>query len=114
MITEATVRVWNLTHFPPLGCGDEFAESCSFIIGRKQGVHITTQFDTIWTMILRIASGSCSPVPPDKVYDRSNPFGPWILMSQFSVARDPVIETRHSPAFSVSPCSMLATISLHS
>jgi hypothetical protein len=44
-----------------------------------------------------MALGWCSPAPPIRVYDRSNPFGPSIFISQLSFSRDPIIETRHSP-----------------
>src|SRR6266496_6760455 len=57
-----------------------------------------------------IAVGSCSPAPPTKVYERSKPAGPSTLISQLSSARDPTIDTRHSPGLSLSTCSMIATI----
>src|SRR2546428_8024640 len=69
---------------------------------------------TSWRINLRIASGSCFPAVPAKTYDRSNPLGPSIRISQFSLARDPAIDTRHSPGLSLSACSRPATISLHS
>jgi hypothetical protein len=59
----------------------------------------------------RIASGWCSPALPTKVYERSNPPGPSTFVSQLSFARDPTIDTLHSPATSLSTCSTLATIS---
>jgi len=43
-----------------------------------------------------MASGSCSPTVPAKVYDRSKLFGPSTLISQFSLARDPAIDTREA------------------
>jgi hypothetical protein len=46
---------------------------------------------------LPIAAGSCSPAPPTKVYERSKPAGPSTFISQLSFARDPTIDTRHSP-----------------
>jgi hypothetical protein len=67
-----------------------------------------------WRINLRMASGSCSPAAPAKVYDRSKPFGPSTLMSQFSLARDPAMDTRHSPRLSAKACSMCTTISRHS
>jgi hypothetical protein len=54
-----------------------------------------------WRINLRIASGSCSPAAPAKVYDRSKLFDPSIRISQFSFARDPATETRHSPGLSL-------------
>jgi hypothetical protein len=69
---------------------------------------------TNWRIRLRIASGSCSPSEPAKVYARSKPFGPWTRSSQFSLARDPAIDTRHSPRLSLNACSMLAVISFDS
>lgn len=67
-----------------------------------------------WRISLRIASGSCSPVDPAKVYVRSKPFGPSTRISQFSLLCDPAIDTRHSPGLSMRVCSTLATISLDS
>jgi hypothetical protein len=67
-----------------------------------------------WRTSLRIASGSCSPMEPAKVYDGSKPFGPSSRISQFSLARDPAIDTRPSPRRSANACSMCAVISLHS
>src|ERR1700674_3291447 len=61
---------------------------------------------------LRIASGRCSPSSPTRVYERSNPWGPSTFISQLSFARDPTIDTRHSPATSLSTCSTPARISL--
>jgi hypothetical protein len=61
-----------------------------------------------------MASASCSPAIPAKVYDRSKLFGPSTLISQFSLARDPAIDTRHSPDLALSACSIRATISRHS
>jgi hypothetical protein len=60
----------------------------------------------------RIASGWCSPTSPTKVYERSNPRGPSTFISQLSFARDPTIDTRQSPATSLSTCSTPARISL--
>jgi hypothetical protein len=60
----------------------------------------------------RIASGRCSPASPTRVYERSNPWGPSTFISQLSFARDPTIDTRHSPATSLSTCSTPARISL--
>lgn len=60
-----------------------------------------------------MASGSCSPAVPDKVYDRSKAFGPATFISQFSLARDPAIITRHSPCLSLNACSIRALISRH-
>ena len=60
----------------------------------------------------RITSGRCSPASPTKVYERSNPRGPSTFISQLSSARDPAIDTRHSPATSLSTCSTPARISL--
>ena len=60
----------------------------------------------------RIASGRCSPASPTRVYERSNPWGPSSFISQLSFARDPTIDTRHSPATSLSACSTPARISL--
>jgi len=60
----------------------------------------------------RMASGWCSPTSPSKVYERSNPRGPSTFISQLSFARDPTIDTRHSPATSLSTCSTPARISL--
>jgi hypothetical protein len=70
-----------------------------FLAGRS----LTTKFP--------IAAGWCSPAPPTKVYERSKPSGPSTLISQLSFARDPTIDTRHSPGLSPSTCSMRATIS---
>src|SRR6202023_199989 len=60
----------------------------------------------------RIASGRCSPASPTRVYERSNPWGPSTFISQLSFARDPTMDTRHSPATSLSTCSTPARISL--
>src|SRR5216684_88580 len=60
---------------------------------------------------LPIATGSCAPAPPTRVYERSKPLGPSTFISQLSFARDPTIDTRHSPGLSLSTCSMTATIS---
>src|ERR1019366_2303764 len=59
----------------------------------------------------RMASGWCSPASPTKVYERSNPRGPSTFISQLSFARDPTIDSRHSPATSLSTCSTPARIS---
>ncbi len=58
-----------------------------------------------------IATGWCSPALPTKVYERSNPSGPSTFISQLSFARDPTIDTCHSPRLSLSTCSMRAAIS---
>ncbi len=58
-----------------------------------------------------IATGWCSPALPTKVYERSNPSGPSTFISQLSFARDPMIDTCHSPGLSLSTCSMRAAIS---
>src|SRR5216684_3934295 len=60
---------------------------------------------------LPIATGSCAPAPPTRVYERSKPLGPSTFISQLSFARDPSIDTRHSPGLSLSTCSTTATIS---
>jgi hypothetical protein len=46
--------------------------------------------------------------------NQSKRFDPSIRISQFSLARDPAIDTRHAPRFSASRCQVPATISLHS
>ena len=61
-----------------------------------------------------MASGSCSPAVPARVYDRSKLFGPSILISQCSLAREPATDTRQSPDLALSACSTRATISRHS
>jgi hypothetical protein len=43
--------------------------------------------------------------------ERSKPSGPSTFISQLSFARDPTIDTRHSPGLTPSTCSMRATIS---
>jgi hypothetical protein len=58
-----------------------------------------------------IATGWCSPALPTNVYERSKPSGPSTFISQLSFARDPRIDTRHSPGLSLSTCSMRAAIS---
>jgi hypothetical protein len=58
-----------------------------------------------------IATVSCSPALPTKVYERSKPSGPSTFISQLSFARDSTIDTRHSPRLSLSTCSMTATTS---
>ena len=55
--------------------------------------------------------GSCSPAAPSGEYERSNAFGPVILISHRSFACDPMIETRQSPSLSASTCSMIARTS---
>ncbi len=60
---------------------------------------------------LPIVAGWCSPALPTKVYERSKPSGPSTFISQLSFARDPRIDTRHSPGLSLSTCSMRAAIS---
>lgn len=69
---------------------------------------------TNWISNLRIASGSCSPAAPVKVYVLSNPWGPSTRISQFSLSRDPAMVTPHSPRLSLNACSMLAVISFDS
>ena len=61
----------------------------------------------------RIISGLSSPAGFVRLYDRSKPFGPSTLISQFSLARDPMIDTRQSPRRSANACSMRAAISRH-
>lgn len=67
-----------------------------------------------WTISLRIVLASCPPAERANVYDRSKPFGPSTRISQFSLARDPAMDTRHSPRLSLNACSMLAAISFDS
>jgi len=50
---------------------------------------------TSWRINLRIASGSCFPAAPAKTYDRSNPLGPSIRISQFSLGARSA--DRHAP-----------------
>jgi hypothetical protein len=69
---------------------------------------------TNWRSNLRIASGSCSPAAPVRVYVLSNPWGPSTRISQFSLARDPAMVPRQSPRLSPNACSMLAAISFDS
>lgn len=69
---------------------------------------------TNWRVNLRIASGVCSPAALERVYVRSNPFGPATRISQLSLSRDPAMDTRHSPFLSLNACSTLATISWQS
>jgi hypothetical protein len=59
----------------------------------------------------RMTSARCSPAEPSSVYERSKAFGPRIFISQRSLAREPKIETRHSPGLSASTCSIAALIS---
>src|SRR5260370_6011611 len=87
--------------FAVLGFDGGFVESAHFVFDLRSG---TAGHDepagTSWRINLRIASGSCSPAASAKVYDRSKPFGPSTRISQFSLARDPAMDTRHSPGFS--------------
>jgi hypothetical protein len=71
--------------------------------GFLAGSSLTTKFP--------IAAGWCSPAPPTKVYERSKPSGPSTFIAQLSFARDPMIDTCHSPGLSLSTCSMRAAIS---
>ena len=63
---------------------------------------------------VRIAVGSCSPAAAERVYDRSKPLGPSTRKSQLSAARDPSIDTHHSPCRLLNACSRYAVISRHS
>ena len=63
-------------------------------------------FFTIFATILPIACGSHSPAVPSSMYVRSNPFGPRIFISHWSLACDPRIETFQCPRRSASACSM--------
>jgi hypothetical protein len=60
---------------------------------------------------LAITKGRCSPAFPDNVYDRSNPLGPRIFISQPSFSREPTIDTRQSPGLSLKACSTSARTS---
>jgi hypothetical protein len=64
-------------------------------------------------LICQLHPAHC-PAAPAKVYDRSNPLGPSIFISQFSLPPHPVMDTCHSPGLSLRACSMRATISRHS
>jgi hypothetical protein len=74
-----------------------------FAQGFFPGIILATSFP--------MTCGSCSPAEPSSVLDRSNAFGPVILISHRSFACDPMIETRQSPGRSASACSMMAPIS---
>lgn len=61
--------------------------------------------------ICPVAAGSCSPAVPSSVQERSNAFAPVIFISQRSLACEPTIDTRQSPARSLRACSVMATTS---
>jgi hypothetical protein len=62
---------------------------------------------------VRNAVGSCSPAAAERVYDRSKPLGPSTRKSQLSAARDPAIDTHHSPCRLLNARSRHAVISRH-
>jgi hypothetical protein len=115
-IVETVVQIWGLTHLRLSGFRVDLLKGAHFPVARPQArtAGFYAPVGTSWRINLRIASGSCSPEAPARVYVRSNPFGPSTRISQFSVARDPAMNTRQSPRRSLSACSMLAVISFDS
>src|SRR5258708_16438286 len=59
-----------------------------------------------------MATVLCSPAVPTSWYDRPKPLGPSTFISQSSFARDPTIDTRHSPGRSLRTCSTIACTSV--
>ncbi len=116
MLIETAVRIGRLTHLRFSGLKVELLRGTHLCSVRLQLVTASQEgpVGKSWRINLRMASGSCSPAAPAKVYDRSKPFGPSTLMSQFSLACDPAMDTRHSPRLSLSACSTLTIISRHS
>jgi hypothetical protein len=115
VLVQATIIICYVTQLQRSGLNVDLLEGAhlrllyKFEVGRSRR--------TGWHELenqLRIASGWCSPAAPVRVYDRSNPFGPRTFISQFSLAREPEIDTRHFPRLSLSACSTLAIISVAS
>jgi len=74
----------------------------------------TSRYDLAGTMRTTIAAtalGSCCPSAPSRGYERSNPWGPVILMSHRSLPCEPTITTRQSPSRPESTCSIIAVTS---
>jgi hypothetical protein len=46
------------------------------------------------------------------MYERSNPFGPRIFISQLSLSREPTIDTRQSPALSLKACFQARSLTI--
>jgi len=65
-------------------------------------------------VILSTVALPVAKAEPTNVYDRSKPFGPSTRISQFSLARDPAMDTRQSPRWSANACSVRAVMSVHS
>jgi len=116
MLVEMVVRVWNLAHLRSSGLKADLLKGAHFVFGlllqnKNSGSGGTGryQLENQSANYLRLML----PVAPAKVYVRSKPFSPSTRISQFSLARDPAIDTRHSPRLSPSACSILAAISRH-
>jgi len=116
MLVETVVRIWNLAHLRFLGLKADLLKGVHFVFGlvlqnKNSGSGGTGryQLENQSTDCLRLMlSGSTR-----QSYVRSKPLSPSTRISQFSLARDPAIDTRHSPRLSLSACSILATISRH-
>lgn len=117
VFVETAIRIGKFAHLrsgfeKPMG-----TKRAHLLFALRYPPRMSTQEKLVGTncrINLRIASGSCSPEAPAKLYVRSNPFGPSTRISQFSLARDPAMDTRHSPRRSLKACSILATISRQS
>jgi len=103
--------------FGSLGVGSQFVKRCSFLCWCTCYVRDSSYAElagTSWRIRLRIASGSCSPSEPAKVYVRSKLFGPSTRSSN-SRSRAIRQSTLATPLVCRSnACSMLAEISFDS
>ncbi len=116
MLVETVIRIWNLAHLRFFGLRTDLLKGAHFVFGlvlqnkssRSRGTG-RYQLENQSANCLRLML----PAVPAKVYVRSKPLSPSTRISQFSLARDPAIDTRHSPRLSPSACSILPAISLH-
>jgi hypothetical protein len=91
----------------PAHCGLHTTPSSVCHPSHPRGIFVGSNLSST----LPITKGWCSPALPTNVYDRSNPFGPRIFISQPSFSREPTIDTRQSPGLSLRACSTSARTS---
>ena len=103
----------NHFQFQPCRAGGRYTPEISGnLVGwRAEGVYEVFEGSSLKSRF-PMATGLCSPALPTSVYDRSNLLGPSTFISQSSFARDPTIDTRHSPGRPLRTCSMIACTSL--
>jgi len=115
MLVETVVRIWNLAHLRFSGLNADLLKGAHYVFGRllqnknnSSGGTGRYQLENQSTNCLRLMlpGRTRQSIGPFKAVEPTR-------ISQFSLARDPAIDTRHSPRLSLSACSILATISRH-